>query len=301
MSVRDKIAKALAGIKAYHSSPHDFDKFDLAKIGTGEGAQVYGHGLYFAESPAVSGQGGQYWDQFLPRFDTNSPERRAAEYLKMMGFDRSKAAAKAADDAAFYAKDGNEIAAKKYGEAARLLESGAPVGPRTYEVNINADPAHMLDWDRPLKLQPRVFENLESNFVLPIKPEMTGQELHKTFADYLTKPRASERMAEAGIPGIKYLDQGSRITSPVAERILEKAGSRAEALKIAEERLRTAGMGDLSYWDSMVKQFQPETSNYVIFDPNLIRIDKKYAVPGAVGATGVMGALADESRYEVPQ
>ena len=56
------------GIRAYHSSPHDFDKFDLAKIGTGEGAQVYGHGLYFAESPAVSGQGGQYWQQFRQQF-----------------------------------------------------------------------------------------------------------------------------------------------------------------------------------------------------------------------------------------
>ena len=31
----------------------------------------------------------------------------------------------------------------------QLLESGQPVGPRTYEVNINADPAHMLDWDKP--------------------------------------------------------------------------------------------------------------------------------------------------------
>ncbi len=59
MGVRDTIAKALMGIKAYHSSPYDFDKFDLKKIGTGEGAQVYGHGLYFAENPAVSGQGGR--------------------------------------------------------------------------------------------------------------------------------------------------------------------------------------------------------------------------------------------------
>ena len=42
------------GIKAYHGSPHDFDKFDLSKIGTGEGAQAYGHGLYFAESPKVA-------------------------------------------------------------------------------------------------------------------------------------------------------------------------------------------------------------------------------------------------------
>ena len=44
-------------------------KFDLSKIGTGEGAQVYGHGLYFAENPAVSGQGGQYWNQFTQQFD----------------------------------------------------------------------------------------------------------------------------------------------------------------------------------------------------------------------------------------
>ena len=62
------------GIKAYHSSPHDFDKFDLAKIGTGEGAQVYGHGLYFAENPAVSGQGGQYWNSF--KVDFSGPEMR---------------------------------------------------------------------------------------------------------------------------------------------------------------------------------------------------------------------------------
>ena len=27
-----------SGIKAYHGSPHDFEKFDLSRIGTGEGA-----------------------------------------------------------------------------------------------------------------------------------------------------------------------------------------------------------------------------------------------------------------------
>jgi hypothetical protein len=42
------------GIKAYHGSPHDFERFDLSKIGTGEGAQAYGHGLYFAESEGVA-------------------------------------------------------------------------------------------------------------------------------------------------------------------------------------------------------------------------------------------------------
>jgi hypothetical protein len=37
------------GIKAYHGSPHDFDQFSMSKIGTGEGAQAYGHGLYFGD------------------------------------------------------------------------------------------------------------------------------------------------------------------------------------------------------------------------------------------------------------
>jgi hypothetical protein len=86
-----KGAAAIQGIRAYHSSPHDFDKFDLAKIGTGEGAQMYGHGLYFAENPAVSGQGGQYWNQFLRRFPDE--EQRLAEMLKYNQFDRSKASA----------------------------------------------------------------------------------------------------------------------------------------------------------------------------------------------------------------
>ena len=43
------------GIRAYHGSPYDFDKFDISKIGTGEGAQAYGHGLYFAGNPGTAG------------------------------------------------------------------------------------------------------------------------------------------------------------------------------------------------------------------------------------------------------
>ena len=44
------------GIRAYHGSPHSFDKFDLKHMGTGEGAQVYGKGHYFAGNPDVSRQ-----------------------------------------------------------------------------------------------------------------------------------------------------------------------------------------------------------------------------------------------------
>ena len=39
--------------RAWHGTPHKFKKFDLGAIGTGEGAQVHGWGLYFAQQKSV--------------------------------------------------------------------------------------------------------------------------------------------------------------------------------------------------------------------------------------------------------
>jgi hypothetical protein len=45
----------LMGLTAYHGTPHTIKgKFDISKVGTGEGAQAYGHGMYFAEAPQVA-------------------------------------------------------------------------------------------------------------------------------------------------------------------------------------------------------------------------------------------------------
>ena len=41
---------------AWHGSPHDFAEFDLGAIGTGEGNQAHGWGLYFAKDKKVSKQ-----------------------------------------------------------------------------------------------------------------------------------------------------------------------------------------------------------------------------------------------------
>ena len=50
---------------AYHGSPHEFDRFSLEHIGRGEGAQVYGWGLYFAGRREVA----EYYKRTLARTD----------------------------------------------------------------------------------------------------------------------------------------------------------------------------------------------------------------------------------------
>lgn len=42
------------GIIAFHGSGADFDEFSVNKIGTGEGAQAYGYGLYFTDSEDIA-------------------------------------------------------------------------------------------------------------------------------------------------------------------------------------------------------------------------------------------------------
>jgi len=303
------------GIRAYHSSPHDFDKFDLAKIGTGEGAQVYGHGLYFAESPAVSGQGGQYWNQFVQHIP-RGPERDAAQLLQKHKLDRSAAIAEAEDVVRQYDD-------KHSRDMVALLKSNKIVGPRTYEVNINADPAHMLDWDKPLREQQNIADIIRSNprsmdeMKGPIKrkaesvysgdipSDISGSDAYTLMHGYREPARASAALREAGIPGIKYLDQGSRAQVPTYRINKTDADNARYMLSRTDHMARdTSNKGFMTYAEAQAAQAAAEaadaarrTSNYVVFDPNIIDIMKKYAVPGAIGAGG-MGALAAQNQYE---
>ena len=51
---REPIGRAVLEQAAWHGSPHAFTRFSSAHIGSGEGAQGFGWGLYFAESRDVA-------------------------------------------------------------------------------------------------------------------------------------------------------------------------------------------------------------------------------------------------------
>jgi hypothetical protein len=331
---RDVAEAVPQGIRAYHSSPHDFERFDLSKIGTGEGAQVYGHGIYLAENPAVSGQGGQYWQQFKGRFGGNEAE--AVHALQQAGFDRNAAIARLDKEISGYIPD--SAIHTSLSEARKLLESGKPVGPRTYEVDIKARPEQFLDWDKPLKEQPVaeavravVPRDLRGPFDANVESGISGANAYHNYVpgerfsirESRTSPYAASNartmenalqaagndpsrvlrirdpsyvsgtLNEAGIPGIRYLDQGSRVPAQLDARI-----------DVLRKDL-ASGLGDhrpmLNRLESLLNErarYGDPTSNYVVFDPARIDIRRKYGLAGASMVPPAMGALARQDQYQ---
>jgi hypothetical protein len=180
-------------IRAYHGSPHSFDRFDLSKIGTGEGAQTYGHGLYFAErEPVARG----YRDVLASRpTGLSDPGYDVAQYWLKESGGNSDAALKAYLD---YAGPHADTTVASY------LKK--PPG-HMYEVDIHADPKAFLQYEKQLREHPpQVQEALRS---IPwgepyLKSSFTGGEIKPMSAV------GANELREAGIPGIRYLDQGSR-------------------------------------------------------------------------------------------
>ena len=136
------------GIVAYHGSPHSFDQFSLDKIGTGEGAQAYGHGLYFASDEGVAKS---YRDSLSPTMDKEGVNQKGAwNFLNRTGGDIDNAL-KLANT---WASQGNTPMGRSSRDILPILESWKGTGPiqpkdqlgSMYQVHIAANPDHFLDW-----------------------------------------------------------------------------------------------------------------------------------------------------------
>lgn len=232
----------LLGMTAYHASPHKFDKFELSSrtIGTGEGAQAYGHGLYFAESPALSGKGGQYYKAFakdgirnrylevLPE-DAESGDVMAAVSAGQFGPELSTLLQRLNDEDWLGFDYPSQALNAITGDRTKLLNS-YDVMPETlkaaddalgssafaYTVDIPDDQiAKMLDWDKPLLDQSQKVKNLAKTMLPPGVYERLLTQRTGDFVESLAiynggKAKASELLRQSGIPGIKYLDGSSR-------------------------------------------------------------------------------------------
>jgi hypothetical protein len=290
-------------IRAYHGSPYDFDRFDLGKIGTGEGAQTYGHGLYFAENEAVADS----YRELLSGFKSPKPahEQVAQDALERLG----------SRDAAIRQLEG-AIATREAGERGRpgeylpyhdeavmardLLKTGwePKRAGRTYEVNINAPADRFLDWDAPLAKQPAAAQDFaKEHWWGDPSPLLTGENIYRA-SGFIDKSRNAEIFKERGIPGIKYLDAGSRMWGDLSALRTNLAKAESKLAEWKNSKLATAPDQRAMYKreiDSLkgniakAEAIKP-TSNFVVFDPEIIEIVRKYGLTGMLGA----GAIAND-------
>jgi hypothetical protein len=235
-----------AGAIVYHGSPHKFDAFDSTKIGTGEGAQSYGHGLYLAESPAVAksykdilstGKNARFdgkgykvvADDSFRGFDVHS-DNIASDFRggvpvseKLQGGFNSLA------DALSYVRSHAGAEELRYFDGDRFplkgplmpddLLSGdvlraTPAG-NLYKVDLPDEHiAKMLDWDKPLSQQaPEVQRAIKiykgDNWWIVNKDRVTGEKLISEIHGR-NNAELSSALGDMGVPGIRYLDGGSR-------------------------------------------------------------------------------------------
>ena len=155
-------------LKGYHGSPHAFDRFDNAAIGTGEGAQAYGYGHYLADSEGVA-------RSYRDALSSTNPTTN--HYLKLAQGDRQAAVAAFDRDVGQNAF-GFNIHPEELAHIRTQLET--PPG-HMYEVNVNAEPEHFLDWDKPLSEQPIVRDKL-SKAGFDLGDKMTASSGGKTGA-----------------------------------------------------------------------------------------------------------------------
>ncbi len=315
------LASEPPSITAYHGSPHDFDKFDYSKIGTGEGAQAYGHGLYFAGNEGVAQQ---YRDALSARgptvgvkYDGDLPYGADLGFIQRKVLDEQGPQA-AIDDAVARMKDQDKFYDRTYGgnsgqpnlytHAAEAIGSLDPAKlgvnkGSMYQVQIHADPEHFLDWDKPLSQQsPKVQEAINQMAAQHgVEPDLSisGSDAYHSVANNLADPNvthwnasvtsggpnAAEKLRDAGIPGIKYLDAGSRNPTP-EWKIFSPNESTAKKWTVSNgpygskpQFFDNEADARAAYSAEVAKQ-PPRTSNYVTFSDDIISILKKYGLAG---------------------
>jgi hypothetical protein len=266
----DMQPEGIAGIRAYHGSPHDFDRFrwDETTRGTGEGAQAYGDGLYFGESEEVART---YRDTLTSR--TGGLLDGQPLYSPTGGF-RNDVARRIASELGD-SGPGAVITLQRHGgdidatiaeirarwnqsdpATVQALEGLEALRPRIqrpkghmYEVDINANPDDFIDLDLPMGQQsPRVRDYVSQVYDMPQGRPFNQLRYRPTAAE-------AESARKAGLPGYRFLDQGSR------------------------------GVGSGS-------------RNLVVIDDSLIEILRKYGIAGLTAGGAGAGAMQERQQVQ---
>jgi hypothetical protein len=235
-------------LDVFHGTPHRFPateanplgEFDASKINTGEGAQAYGHGIYYAESPDVAGT----------YRSSNDPIARKAEMLLQSSDGDVSRAMRYAQKKVEDLEKNREVKGffspvaleqnKGALEYLKQIKSGkTPQVGSLYKADLPDEMIdRMLDWDKRISDQPESVKNAwqswqQTKEAQKLKKQLlargnTQTEIDKMFANPTgetahgwiyesygsskggEKPKVAKFLRSQGVLGVKYQDAGSR-------------------------------------------------------------------------------------------
>ena len=261
-------------LDVYHGTPHTLPptarnplgEFDASKIGTGEGAQSYGYGIYTAEArPVAEG----YAKNVKDMASIKKMNEELSRLSKVMEADSQGGYRK-------FKSNVGEDAAKRYDELiANRNKVSTSVG-NLYKADLPDEMIpKMLDYDSYMSEQSPAVQKI----LLPYQKEIggsfgTGEQTLKAIAferrmkGLDDSPAAvAKQLREMGIPGVKYLDERSRrpgITSMTQAQM----DARINSLKKDID----SGLGDQKRMKEILAAYEAErashanlTRNFVIF------------------------------------
>lgn len=274
-------ADALRSVMAWHGSPHNFERFSLEHLGRGEGAQMFGWGLYFSGAMAVAEH---YRESLSTRdlinhFSNEIPEDAdfqdaldAAQGMPKpyadvinelsnddwLGFDDPMSAITAAF---------KNLKDYEHSSELRLAVDSLEYG-QLYRVEMTPNDQDFLVWDTLISKQDGIYDKI--------------QDLKK-------------RLSDAGI----LLDVESRlghdfdqwmgaelysVAKLAATKNLIPIHGRTD--KSASLYLQSLGLAGIKYLDGVSRQKTSGTFNYVLFDDAAVRIVDTYYSQNPKGVEG---------------
>ena len=298
ITLKKKPTDTEPGILAFHGSGADFDEFKLEKIGTGEGNQVFGHGLYFSDSKDIAtfyrkqilndnvrkGKlNVKYKGKTIPKGDTAEAEafpetatlNQIVDYMNGTkgNFPDPKDAKNALIEnikkeiklrKVNNREELNKLIIDSYNIDLKDLEKINPeeiivdIG-KVYSVNIKTVMDDMLNYDMPIFQQSKIIQN----------------KIKKIVDDYKLKPLTKETTGEdiQDLLAIKFNKiEGNKITYDE---------------KKVSEILSSSGFKGIKYNAGTISGIDSDKSNYVIFDDKIIDIMAKMGIVGPMAISAI--------------
>ena len=263
-------------ITAYHGSGADFDKFDIKKIGSGEGMQAFGRGLYFAEEELVGkeyqkalGTIIKYDGKTILKNDkgVGSTGDRHLDDLIIQdlgdvdkGINRLQKMVDDYPDEPWWREDLELLKGAK--DKIKVEKAG-----KLYETKLKVTPDELLDLDKPLNKQSKVVQK-KIGKILDMKLSDLRPDEYGSATDLVTvRDLMSEKWVEIPFGRI----DGHTFTRFITEQNL--VGPRRTS-----ELFESVGIKGNRYKDEFSRGKEGGTSNFVIFDDRVIDISKKYGI-----------------------